>query len=188
LFCKLKRNALLLLTSSLINFPGGRFERPEPRYRTLARPAHFLPNSQSFPLSAKPCGFFCPAFKLSSSPTALSHFALSLSAFSTSSADGLKTFAAPPRPTCVSEVDSRRGFLLLSALFPVWRWCDIPDYILRPSCGVRIIVLRHVSTSAATCGVDFAFQSGCFEGNGVEIAGCAAHVACKCQFSIAIGR
>ena len=63
------------------------------------------PEKNSFPRSANPFSGF------PSSTTALSHLVLSRFATSISFSLGLKTFAAPPRPTCVLFVDSRRGWL-----------------------------------------------------------------------------
>lgn len=74
---------------------------------------HFLPKSPfkpSLPFSASPLESF--SFARWSSATALSHMALSRFAFSISSGDGLKTLAAPPRPTCEFEALSRLGFLV----------------------------------------------------------------------------
>ena len=156
---------------------------------------HLRPKSQSLPLSAKPFGFFSPCFKLSSSPTALSHLALSRFACSISSADGLKTLAAPPRPTCWLEVDSRLGGLSsLLAWFRLRREVhlnedlavDIPNHILRTSCSNRIIVARHVSTSSSACSIDFAFEGWGFEGYGVEVGRGVADVAWQIHISFAL--
>ena len=54
-----------------------------------------------------------------------------------------------------------------------WAWNgergNIPNNILRASRVLRIIILGHVSTAAATSGVDMALDGGRFEGDGIVV-------------------
>lgn len=118
----IKRKTPDILTTSQSPTPLPIFTCPSKHHK---RPNHFFfPINQSFPLSANP---FAGLASFSSSPMALSHFELSCFALAISSGDGLKIFAAPPRPTCVELVDSLRGCLkavLLIYCFLKWVWED----------------------------------------------------------------